>query len=156
MHSWVALSESPRAPPVALRPFIEDLPDTLWASGKGGTAPAAASKRKQQSQQGRRDSAVVFVISASPSVDSALVPPCLLREPDGTEEEGREVGVKDRAEYELQQQGLRQGQEVLTVSPHSCTTPASLRCDRLLLELYRSTHKDTESIKGKVLDGNNS
>lgn len=128
MYSWVALSESRRAPPVSLRSFIYNLPETL---------KAAAARKNPQQQEGR--GSVVFVISASPSIDSVLVPQW--GQPHTKTEPGAAASVSGPPETSPDcQQAPEQHQPqrlMLAVAPHSYQLPASLRCDRLLHELGR-------------------
>lgn len=79
---------------------------------------------------------MVFVISTSPSVDSALVPLWVAGKPDGTS--GDEISNNNTDD---KKQPQIQDPTIVPVAIHSYPTPASVRCDRLLHELGRAAFR---------------
>ncbi|OEH73952.1 hypothetical protein cyc_04190 [Cyclospora cayetanensis] len=139
---WVALSESHHAPPVSLRRFLNELPEVLktgaadCATNSNKLASPASRRKQHQGQQGVPP--VVFVISASPAVDSALVP--LWASSNGDDADCSNAGSESNT-----QEDQRPQQQVLPISPHSYPTPAALRCDRLLHELGRAAFRNANA-----------
>ncbi|XP_026191672.1 uncharacterized protein LOC34620756 [Cyclospora cayetanensis] len=142
VYSWVALSESHHAPPVSLRRFLNELPEVLktgaadCATNSNKLASPASRRKQHQGQQGVPP--VVFVISASPAVDSALVP--LWASSNGDDADCSNAGSESNT-----QEDQRPQQQVLPISPHSYPTPAALRCDRLLHELGRAAFRNANA-----------
>lgn len=136
MCRWVALSESRHAPPVSVRSFLSGLPETLRSAATEGLSrtTATATATPKNKQQGIPS--VVFVISASPSVDSALVPQWL---PPGGTSIDKDGGTGDNDTQKEEQ--TQRNKRLLAVALHSYRMPASLHCDRLLHELGRAAWK---------------
>lgn len=133
-RSWVALSEARDAPAVALRRFVEGIPDAVDASYTDDCAVSNKMSQTTLVEKGCQEApAAVFVLSATQAIDSALVPRCLMP-PAG------DAG------------GCHPWHSVTAIRTSSYSVPAALRCDRLLVELSRNKWKQGNVLRSSATD----